>query len=1092
MMHTPRCSRLLPLISLGCLGVLSSSAAEASSSSTGEEYLATTEAVEPNILFVLDLNSTMASPCPEDSDTDTADTGLANNFTDACIDDVTDAIALVTQHFDWARFGVVGTSPDGSYSHLLSDGSTRTTTYDDDFFPIAPLGASPAEISTALAAVTAHSTSRRNLAETLESVALDYLQNTTTDDESDDDLDGFDNDWGEAPLEYWCQETHIIVLTNGRPSDDKQITTTYASASALGTDVTCDTSSGRTTSVSSSDEQCYYDNVVNKLYDTDQRSDLSDSQNVTVHTIGLGIDSSSVAEELFGNASDEISNAGIYNAASHPDSILTGILLTMQDIRSGTFSRSSPVVSADGAYLVYTYYTLNGDDLTTSTSGMALGQGHVRAYEVDDDPTSATYGQVLYNGPTDYGGALWDGGDLLVSRLVLPSEGNPEDRDGVGQRDIYTFWEPAYDLTSTVLSSEGDNDRRMGFDLTFAQEVAADSTVLDQILDTSTDSTGCASDTAYDLSKDGCLIDEDDLQALVDFARGYNDAEFRYMAETRGRWRLGDSPHSVPVVVQARDENYAVDPTYRTFLEGLEANRDDESSPDIVLLAANDGMLHAFRLEEDTSTAGSTEEGEELWAWVPGYLLHREHDAEWAGRLIDLMLYGRTFLFDGSPVVEDVWIDADNDGIKDCTSVPGNCEWRRVVVVQQGSGGPVTLALDITDTNDPTFLWEQTDESDNAAVGHTVGRPVIANVYDASDPNDPVDRWTAFWGSGRGVAYDSSSTDYYEQAEANLYMWHMGDDYFGTVSPAVKYQAPSSSADYARGDNYHPERSDYSASQLQNDSDGASHYEYAYISAALAAVDVDSDGDVDTLYFPVTTTYTPSDEGGGSPGNDVASPGSTWMYKACIDSSGPGDLQWVEFYDPIDDGGLSSRPEVYYAATASWLPDGNLGLYWGTGTPYDRTSSDAGYFFAMKDTAPGDCSGDYMTVNNDCGSAGIYTLSAGEGLTGSPTVYAGVVYFPTWEPDTDLCDGGTGKLYGLAYDDCQPGMDTNGDGVVDTSDDEAIENEDSYISSVTVSDHGTLFYGTSDPDASGNTIGTISAATDPFLGTNTVTWMEVF
>ncbi len=1083
-------STLLPL---GLLGLLLAPPAQASSSASGEEYLSTTEAVTPNILFVIDMDSTMGDPCPEPGDDDTSDTGgSTNNFTDACFDDVIDAIGLVTQHFDWARYGVVGTSPDGAYSHLLSTGGTTTAIYDDDYFPIAPLGSSHAQITSALNSLSPHSTTRRNLAESLEDLALNYFGNTTTDDGSDDDLDGFDNDWAEAPIQYWCQETHVIVITNDRPLEDDDVSSTWAPTRGLSTDVTCDMASGRTTSPSSSDEQCLYDNIVYKLYNSDLRSDLSGTQNVIVHTLGLGIDSSSVAEELYGNASDEVSNDGIYSSASTPDGILTSMLLMMQDIRSGTFSRSTPVVSADGAYLVYTFYSLNGDDLVTSTSGMALGQGHVRAYEIDDDPTSSTYGQVLYNGSSDYGGALWDGGDLLVSRLVTSTEDNPDDRDGIGRRDIYTFWEPAYDLTSTVLSNEGDSDLRMGFDRTFAQEVAADSTVLDLILDTSVDSTGCASDTSFDLSKDGCLVDEDDLQALIDFARGYNNAEFRYMSETRGRWRLGDSPHSVPVVVQARNDNYAIDPTYRTFLEGLESNRDAETSPDIVLLAANDGMLHAFRLEEDYSTSSDSEQGEELWAWIPGYLLEREHDAEWAGRLIDLMLYGRTFLFDGSPVVEDVWIDSDNDGVKDCTSVPNNCEWRRVVVVQQGQGGPVTLALDITDTNDPTFLWEQTDESDNAAVGHTVGRPVIGNVYDASDTSSPVDRWVAFWGSGRAVSYSSSGTDYYEQAEANLYMWHIGDDYWGTTDPPVMYQQPTSSADWARGDNYHPERADYSASSLENDSDSASHYEYAYISAALAAVDVDSDGDVDTLYFPVTTTYTPSDEGGGSPGNDVADPGSTWMYKACIDTSDPEDLDWVEFYDPVDDGGLSTRPEVYYSATASWLPDGNLAVYWGTGTPYDRTGSTSGYFFAMKDTAPEDCGGDYMEPITDCGSDGVVTLESGEGLTGSPTVYAGTVYFPTWVPDTDLCDGGAGRIYGLAYDDCQPGMDTDGDGVVDTSDDDYIEEEDSYVSGITVSDHGTVFYGTSDPDATGNTIGTITAATDPFLGTNTLAWMEVF
>ena len=75
-----------------------------------------------------------------------------------------------------------------------------------------------------------------------------------------------------------------------------------------------------------------------------------------------------------------------------------------------------------------------------------------------------------------------------------------------------------------------------------------------------------------------------------------------------------------------------MDPTYRKFLTELEDNA--EFSPDIVLVPANDGMLHAFRLDENTNTS-DTEIGEELWAWIPGYLLYRDHDASWAGRLID-------------------------------------------------------------------------------------------------------------------------------------------------------------------------------------------------------------------------------------------------------------------------------------------------------------------------------------------------------------------------------------------------------------------------------------------------------------------------
>ena len=1034
-----------------------SGSALAGSSSAGEEFLSITEAVEPNIIFLIDMSEDMADPC------DGSTTG------DPCIEVVADAIDQVTQHFDWARFAVVGTSDDSSYG--------------DTFYPIVPLGADYVSISEALDGLEAHSTDTRNLAEALVAIADDYLGNTTTDDGVDDDGDGFDNDWDEAPIEYWCQETHVIIISSSHPWEDSGVDSSFVDTS-LTTDVLCDSSGMITTGT---DSECLLDNVVSHLYNNDIRSDLSDDQLITTHIVGVDIDSAALAEYLFGNTSDMIDGAGLYATGEDASEIVASILMMIQDIRSGTYSRSTPVVSAEGDYLVYTFYELTGDDEVGMGDGLALAQGHIRAYEIDDDPTSSTYGHVMYDGPSEYGGALWDGGTLLVSRPVTAGESNPDDRDGFGKRDIYTFYEPAMDVPD--MESEGSNDRRMGFDYEFATYVGADSTVLDTILDTTVSATDapCADDQAYDLTKDDCVVDTDDLQALIDFARGLPEAEFRYLDGERGRWKLGDSPHSVPVIVEGRNTMYAIDPTYREFLEELEANSDAGVSPDIVLLAANDGMLHAFQLEDDASTT-DTEEGEELWAWLPGYLLEREHDAEWAGRLVDLMLYGRTFLFDGSPVVEDVWIDEDDDGIKDCDSVPDDCEWHRVVVVQQGQGGPVTLALDITDTNDPEFLWEQTDEGDPTAMGYTVGRPTVANVYDASDSDNPHDRWVAFWGSGRAVPY-SEDASYYKTAEANLYMWHVGDDYWGTDE--VGYQDDDGDG-FPIGDNWHPEADDY-GSTLDADSDDSGHYEYGYIAAALAVVDIDSDGDADTLYFPVTASYSPTDEGGGGY-TDPADPGATWMYKACISTTEPDDLTWREFYDPLDDGGLSYRSEVYYAATTSWLTDGALGVYWGTGTPYDRESSDEGFFFAMKDMAPNSCDDDYMEPITDCGADGVYTLDAGEGLTGEPVVYAGTVYFSTWVPETDRCDGGTGRLYGLDFEDCDPGMDTDGDGDIDEDDEPFLEEEDSYISGVTVSDSGTVFYGSSDvlTDGTGDAVGTIDVENDPFLGTQTMAWMEVF
>ena len=127
--------------------------------------------------------------------------------------------------------------------------------------------------------------------------------------------------------------------------------------------------------------------------------------------------------------------------------------------------------------------------------------------------------------------------------------------------------------------------------------------------------------------------------------------------------------------------------------------------------------------------------------------------------------YGRTFLFDGTPVVEDV-IDLDGDGSKSCTPVPNDCEWRRVVVVQQGFGGPRPWLSTLQTLRTRLSLSMLTSQT-FTAVGYTVGRPVVANIYDKSDSR-PIDH-SRILGSGRAVGYQGPMT-ITSRTEANLYM----------------------------------------------------------------------------------------------------------------------------------------------------------------------------------------------------------------------------------------------------------------------------------------------------------------------------------
>ena len=353
------------------ISLWTTSVAMAGSSSSGEEWLTITDAVEPNILFVVDLSSHMKEPCAYGGD------GDVDSDDNPCIEDVATAIDKLTRHYDWARYGIVGTASSAS---------------DDGFTKIVPLGASHSELSSAVESlddyVDDYATDTRNLAEVLEKLSDEYFQNTSEDDDDDDDGDGFAADWNRAPIQYHCQQNHIIVMTGDIPWDDDQVASTYVDS--ISPDHVCDTEGESTL-----DEDCMYDNVVHHLYEKDMRTDLSGTNNVLVHTVSLGVGGTSLSESLYGNSSDVTDGNAIYTSTSEGDEIMSSIMFMLRDIRSGFYTRSTPVITADGAHLLYSFYQLGGT--VTGAGGADVNpqaEGHVRAYEIEDDPTASDYGEL--------------------------------------------------------------------------------------------------------------------------------------------------------------------------------------------------------------------------------------------------------------------------------------------------------------------------------------------------------------------------------------------------------------------------------------------------------------------------------------------------------------------------------------------------------------------------------------------------------------------------------------------------------------------------------------------------------------------------
>ena len=95
-----------------------------------------------------------------------------------------------------------------------------------------------------------------------------------------------------------------------------------------------------------------------------------------------------------------------------------------------------------------------------------------------------------------------------------------------------------------------------------------------------------------------------------------------------------------------------------------------------MIVGSNDGMLHAF----------AADTGEELWAFIPEYALPRLAD-------IAAPTYCHTYAVDLPPALTDVKIAG---------------HWRTIVVCGSREGGASYFALDVTEPDDPEFLWECT------------------------------------------------------------------------------------------------------------------------------------------------------------------------------------------------------------------------------------------------------------------------------------------------------------------------------------------------------------------------------------------------
>ncbi len=186
--------------------------------------------------------------------------------------------------------------------------------------------------------------------------------------------------------------------------------------------------------------------------------------------------------------------------------------------------------------------------------------------------------------------------------------------------------------------------------------------------------------------------------------------------------RLADIYHSSPVVMNP--PAYATtDADYSNFRTAY------STRPLTLFVGSNDGVLHAFSVEDYTGAKGNLTAGQEIWGFVPPILLPK----------LQAQLGAHQFGMDGTPELKDVQFSTN--------PAAGGTDYHTVLISGMRGGGNAYVALDVSDPQNPVFLWQFSDPD----MGFTYGRPAIVSAtFNWNGNSTPETRAVAILAGGVG------------------------------------------------------------------------------------------------------------------------------------------------------------------------------------------------------------------------------------------------------------------------------------------------------------------------------------------------------
>ncbi len=229
-----------------------------------------------------------------------------------------------------------------------------------------------------------------------------------------------------------------------------------------------------------------------------------------------------------------------------------------------------------------------------------------------------------------------------------------------------------------------------------------------------------------------------------------------YVRGLSGSWRadhkLGDIYHSNPAVLPPLFTGSDLLSSYDPLLRGFYANLIDTTKttgtgpaaywgrygaggrPGAVFVATNDGLLHAFNLDDWTNKAGTVVPGgTEFWAMLPPATFNM---------MANVATPTHQFAFDGTPVVKDMILKRN--------TTTGATTLSTILLIGVRNLAAY-VALDVTWPEAPVFLWQRSFPY----MGEAVGTPQLANVRVTWNNVSQV-RAVAILPGGDGTATTSS------------------------------------------------------------------------------------------------------------------------------------------------------------------------------------------------------------------------------------------------------------------------------------------------------------------------------------------------